>query len=78
MPTMCPSIRYKVNEVVNVDSEIIRQIIEWDCEQASTIIKAIVYCLTRLSIKKVTSNINDVAINCAHLGTHLDMDTKQS
>jgi hypothetical protein len=46
MPTLCPSIWYKVNEVANVDSEIIRQIIEWDCEQASTIVKAIVYCLT--------------------------------
>jgi len=46
MPTVHTSIRYKVNEVVNVDSEIVWQIIEWDCEQASTIVKAIVYRLT--------------------------------
>jgi hypothetical protein len=74
---MCPLIWYKVNEVVNVDSEIVWQIIEWHCEQASTIVKAIVYRLSRQSIKKVSSNINDVAINCGHLHTHLYMDTKQ-
>jgi hypothetical protein len=59
-------------------NEIVWQIIKWDCEQAYTIVKVIVYCLTRQFVKKVTSNINDVAINCSHLHTHLDMDTKKS
>jgi len=78
MPTMHPSIWYKIDEVVDVDIEIVRQIIKWDCEQASTIVKVIVYCLTRQSVKKVTSNINDVAINCTHLHTHFDMNTKKT
>jgi superfamily II DNA helicase RecQ len=78
MPTMHPLIWYKVDEVADVDNEIVRQIIKWDCEQTSTTVKVIVYCLTRQSVKKVTSNINDVAINCTHLHTRLDMDTKQS
>jgi len=78
MSTMHPLIWYKVDEVADVDNEIVRQIIKWDCEQASTTVKVIVYCLTQQSVKKVTSNINDVAINCTHPHTHLDMDTKQS
>ncbi len=78
MPIVHLSIWYKVDEVVDVDNETVWQIIKWDCEQASTIAKVIVYFLTRHFVKKITSNINDVAINCAHLHTHLDMDTKQS
>jgi len=75
---MHPLIWYKVDEVANVDNEIVLQIIKWDCEQASTTVKVILYCLTRQSVKKVKSNINYVAINCTHPHTRLDMDTKQS
>ncbi len=57
MPIVHPLIWYKlVDEVVDVDNEIVRQIIKWDCEQASTIVKVIMYCLTRKSVKKVTLN----------------------
>jgi hypothetical protein len=42
MPIVHPLIWYKVDEVVDVDNEIVRQIIKWDCEQASTIVKVIV------------------------------------
>jgi hypothetical protein len=41
-----PLIGYVVDEVVDVDNEIIRQLIEWDYNVSFDIDKAIVYCLT--------------------------------
>jgi superfamily II DNA helicase RecQ len=44
-------IEYVVDEVVDVDDEIIRQLIEWDCFVSSETDRAMVYCLTRQSIE---------------------------
>jgi hypothetical protein len=40
-------IGYVVNEVVDVDSEIIRQLIKWDYNVYFESNRAIVYCLTQ-------------------------------
>ncbi len=47
MSTVRPLIGYVVDEVVDVDNEIIRQLVEWDCDVSSETDRAIVYCLTR-------------------------------
>jgi superfamily II DNA helicase RecQ len=47
MSTACPLIEYVVDEVPDVDEEIVRQLIEWDCNVSSETDKAMVYCLTR-------------------------------
>ncbi len=47
MSTVRPVIEYVVDEVVDVDDEIIRQLIEWDCNVPSETDRAMVYCLTR-------------------------------
>jgi ATP-dependent DNA helicase RecQ len=47
MSTVRPVIEYVVDEVVDVDDEIIRQLIEWDCNVPSEMDRAMVYCLTR-------------------------------
>jgi hypothetical protein len=47
MCTMRPLIGYVVNEVADVDDEIIRQLIEWDCDVSLEMDRAMVYCLTR-------------------------------
>jgi hypothetical protein len=41
-----PLIGY-VNEMVDVDDEIIRQLIEWDWNVSSEMDRVMVYCLTR-------------------------------
>jgi superfamily II DNA helicase RecQ len=46
MSTMHPLIGYVVDEVADVDDEIIRQLIEWDCDVSSETNRAMVYCLT--------------------------------
>jgi hypothetical protein len=42
MSTVRPSIGYAVDEVEDVDEEIIRQIVEWDCDVSSEADRAIV------------------------------------
>jgi superfamily II DNA helicase RecQ len=46
MSMVCPLIGYVVDEVVDVDDEIIRQVVEWDCNVSSETDRAIIYCLT--------------------------------
>jgi superfamily II DNA helicase RecQ len=77
MSTVRPLIGYVVDEVVDVDDEIIRQLVEWDCDVSSETDRAIVYCLTRQSVECVASIANNVAcVRTAHLHAHLDEDTK--
>ncbi len=47
MSTVRPLIEYVVDEVADVDDEIIRQLIKWDCNVSSETDRAMVYCLTR-------------------------------
>jgi len=47
MSTVRPLIEYVVDEVVDVNDKIIRQLIEWDCDVSSETDRAMVYCLTR-------------------------------
>ncbi len=69
---------YVVNEMVDVDNEIIRQLIEWDYNVSSDIDKTIVYCLTRQSFERMASSANNVAcIRFIHLHAHLDEDIKK-
>jgi hypothetical protein len=42
MSTVCPLIEYVVDEVADVDDEIVRQLIEWDCNVSSETDKAMV------------------------------------
>jgi len=51
MSTVRPLIGYAVDEVDDVDEEIIRQIVEWDCDVSSEADRAIVYCFTRQSVE---------------------------
>ncbi len=79
MSTMRPLIGYVVDEVVDVDDEIIRQLVEWDCDVSSETDRAIVYCLTRQSVERVASIANNVAcVRTAHLHAHLDEDAKKA
>jgi superfamily II DNA helicase RecQ len=79
MSTMRPLIEYVVNEVANVDDEIIRQVIKWDCDVSSETNRAMVYCLTRQSVERVASVANNVAcVRTAHLHAHLDEDVKKA
>ncbi len=78
MSMVHPLIEYVVDEVVDVDDEIIRQLIEWDCSVSSKTDRAMVYCLTRQSVKRVASVANNVAcVRTAHLHAHLDEDAKK-
>ncbi len=78
MSTVRPLIEYVVDEVVDVDDEIIRQLIEWDCFVSSETDRAMVYCLTRQSVERVASVANNVAcVRTAHLHAHLDEDAKK-
>jgi len=45
MSMVRPLIGYVVDEVADVDDEIIRQLIEWDCDVSSEMDRAMVYCL---------------------------------
>jgi superfamily II DNA helicase RecQ len=53
MSTVHPLTGYAVDEVDDVDEEIIRQIVEWDCDVSSEADRAIVYCFTRQSVEQV-------------------------
>lgn len=46
MSTVHPLIEYVVDKVADVDEEIVRQLIEWDCNVSSEMDTAMVYCLT--------------------------------
>jgi superfamily II DNA helicase RecQ len=79
MSTVCPLIEYVVDKVANVDEEIVRQLIEWDCNVSSKTDKAMVYCWTRRSVEQVASMANNVAcVRTAHLHAHLDEDAKKA
>ncbi len=79
MSTVRPLIGYVVDEVVDVDDEIIRQLVEWDCDVSSEMDRAIVYCLTRQSVERVASIANNVAcVRTAHLHAHLDENAKKT
>jgi superfamily II DNA helicase RecQ len=79
MSTVRPLIEYVVDEVADVDDEIIRQLIEWDCDVSSETDRAMVYCLTRQSVERVASVANNVAcVGIAHLHAHLDEDAKKA
>jgi superfamily II DNA helicase RecQ len=79
MSTVRPLIQYVVDEVADVDEEIVRQLIEWDCDVSSETDRAIVYCLTRQSVEEVASMANNVAcVRTAHLHAHLDDDAKKA
>jgi hypothetical protein len=68
---VCPLIEYVVDEMADVDDEIIQQLIEWDCDVSSETDRAMVYCLTRQSVKRVASVANNVAcVRTAHLHAH--------
>jgi superfamily II DNA helicase RecQ len=47
MSTVRSLIGYVIDEVDDVDDEIIRQLVEWDCDVSSEANRAIVYCFTR-------------------------------
>jgi superfamily II DNA helicase RecQ len=79
MSTVRPLIGYVIDEMVDVDNEIIRQLVEWDCDVSSETDRAIVYCLTRQSVERVASIANNVAcVRTAHLHAHLDEDAKKA
>jgi len=79
MSMVCPLIGYVVDEVVDVDDEIIRKLVEWDCDVSSKTDRAIVYCLTREFVECVASIANNVAcIRTAHLHAHLDENAKKA
>ncbi|CAK9869245.1 unnamed protein product [Sphagnum jensenii] len=79
MSTVRPLIEYVVDEVADVDNEIIRQLIEWDCDVFSETDRAMVYCLTRQSVEQMASIVNNVAnVKTAHLHAHLDEDAKKA
>jgi hypothetical protein len=79
MSTVRPLIGYVIDEVVDVDDEIIRQLVEWDCDVSFETDRAIVYCLTRQSVERVASIANNVAcVRTAHLHAHLDEDAKKA
>jgi len=79
MSTVRPLIGYVIDEVVDVDDEIIRQLVEWDCDVSSETDWAIVYYLTRQFVKHVASIANNVAcVKIAHLHAHLDEDAKKA
>jgi superfamily II DNA helicase RecQ len=79
MSTVRPLIGYVINEVADVDDEIIRQLIEWDCNVSSKMDRAMVYCLTRQSVERVASIANNVAcVRITHLHAHLDEDAKKA
>jgi len=75
MSTVRPLIKYVVDEVADVDDEIIRQLIEWDCDVSSEMDKAMVYYLTRQSVERMASVVNNVA--CVRTA-HLDEDAKKA
>jgi superfamily II DNA helicase RecQ len=78
MSTVRPLIGHVVDEVVDVDDEIIRQLIEWDCNVSSEMDRAMVYCLTQQSLERVASIANNVAcVKIAHLHAHLNKDIKK-
>jgi len=73
MSTVRPLIEYVVDKVADVDEEIVRQLIEWDCNVSSKTDKAMVYCWTWRSVEQVASMANNVAcVRIAHLHAHLD------
>ncbi|CAM6062103.1 unnamed protein product [Sphagnum tenellum] len=79
MSTVRPLIGYVVDEVADVDDEIIRQVVGWDCDVAFEMDRAIVYCLTRESVEHVASIANNVAlVRTARLHAHLDEDSKKA
>jgi len=79
MSTVHPLIDYVVDEMVDVDEEIIRQLIEWDCNVSSEIDRPMVYCLTRQSVEQVASMANNMAcVKTAHVHAHLDDDVKKA
>jgi hypothetical protein len=79
MSTVRPLIGYAVDEVEDVDEEIIRQIVEWDCDVSSEADKAIVYCFTRQSVERVAFVANNMAcVRTAHLHAHLEEDAKKA
>jgi superfamily II DNA helicase RecQ len=79
MSTVRPLIEYVVNEVADVDEEIVRQLIEWDCNVSSKTDRAMVYCLMRQSVEQVASMANNVAcMRTTHLHAHVDEDAKKA
>jgi superfamily II DNA helicase RecQ len=79
MSTVRLLIGYAVDEVDDVDEEIIRQIVEWDCDVSSEADRAIVYCFTRLSVERMASVANNVAcVWTAHLHAHIEEDAKKA
>jgi superfamily II DNA helicase RecQ len=65
--------------VADVDEEIVRQLIEWDCNVSSETDRAMVYCLTRQSVEQVASMANNVAcVRTAHLHAHLNKDARKA
>ncbi|CAK9261303.1 unnamed protein product [Sphagnum jensenii] len=79
MSTVRPLIGYAVDEVDDVNEEIIRQIVQWDCDMSSEANMAIVYCFTRQSVERVASVANNVAyVRTAHLHAHLEEDAKKA
>jgi superfamily II DNA helicase RecQ len=79
MSTMRPLIEYVLDEVADVDEEIVRQLIEWDCNVSSETDRAMVYCLTRQSVEQVASMANNVAcVRTAHLHARLNEDVKKA
>jgi len=70
MSTVRSLIGYVVDEVVDVNDEIIRQLVKWDCDVSSETDRAIVYCLTRQFVERVASIANNVAcVRTAHVAT---------
>jgi hypothetical protein len=76
---MRPLIGYVVDEVVDVDDEIIRQLIEWDCDVSLEMDRAMVYYLTQQFVERMASIANNVAcIKTVHLHAHLDEYAKKA
>jgi superfamily II DNA helicase RecQ len=79
MSTMRPLIRYAIDEVDDVDDEIIRQLVKWDCDVFSEADMAIVYCFARQFVERVASVVNNVAcVRTVHLHAHLEEDSKKA
>jgi superfamily II DNA helicase RecQ len=72
-------IGYVVDEVADVDDEIIRQFIKWNCNVSSETDRATLYCLIRQSVERVAYIANNVAcVRTAHFHAHLDEDAKEA
>ncbi len=62
----------------DVDDEIIRQLVKWDCNASSEMDRAIVYSFTKQSVERMALIPNNVAcIRTTHFHAHFNEDIKK-